>query len=111
MKIYAFIYQESDLLGPLHSPRKKSKAEFCFEVKCFYSLLGNFSVLFSLSTFAFLACYYFRGGSRDFGKEGGRAKKAEITLGTIDFWQNISISIFKFSSFSSIKSYHFFKIY
>ena len=70
------------------------------------------------------------GGSRDFekgGEGGGRSvsatmvamgkkkikwsKKAEITLETISFWQNISISIFKFSPFSSIKSYQFFKIY
>ena len=39
------------------------------------------------------------------------SKKAEITLETISFWQNISISIFKFSPFLSIKSYQFFKIY
>ena len=32
------------------------------------------------------------------------SKKAEITLETIGFWQNISISIFKFSPFLSIKS-------
>ena len=38
-------------------------------------------------------------------------KKAEITLETISVWQNISISIFKFSPFLSIKSYQFFKIY
>ena len=57
-------------------------------------------------------------GSRDCGK-GWRSgwpakkilgftwsKKAEITLETISFWQNISISIFKFSPF-----YQFFKIY
>ena len=30
-------------------------------------------------------------------------KKSEITLETISFWQNISISIFKFSPFLSIK--------
>ena len=36
------------------------------------------------------------------------SKKAEITLETISFWQNISISIFKFSLFLSIKSYEFF---
>ena len=35
----------------------------------------------------------------------GWSKKVEITLKTISFWQNISISIFKFSPFSSIKSY------
>ena len=39
------------------------------------------------------------------------SKKAEITLETISFWQNISISIFQFSPFLSIKSYQFFKIY
>ena len=39
------------------------------------------------------------------------SKKAEITLETTSFWQNISISIFKFSPFLSIKSYQFFKIY
>ena len=38
------------------------------------------------------------------------SKKAEVTLETISFWQNISISIFKFSPFLSIKSYQFFKI-
>ena len=37
------------------------------------------------------------------------SKKTEITLETIGFWQNISISIFKFSPFLSIKSYQFFK--
>ena len=50
------------------------------------------------------------------GREGGGALcrppwLAEITLETISFWQNISISIFKFSLFLSIKSYQFFKIY
>ena len=39
------------------------------------------------------------------------SKKAEITLETIGFWQNIYISIFKFSPFLPIKSYQFFKIY
>ena len=39
------------------------------------------------------------------------SKKTEITLETISFWQNISISILIFSSFLSIKSYQFFKIY
>ena len=39
------------------------------------------------------------------------SKKAEITLETTSFWQNISISIFKFSPFLLIKSYQFFKIY
>ena len=39
------------------------------------------------------------------------SKKAEITLETIGFWQNISTSIFKFSPFLSTKSYQFFKIY
>ena len=29
------------------------------------------------------------------------SKKAEITLETISFWQNISISIFKFSKFTN----------
>ena len=38
------------------------------------------------------------------------SKKAEVTLETISFWQNISISIFKFSPFLSIKSYQVFKI-
>ena len=33
------------------------------------------------------------------------SKKAEITLIIISFWQNIYISIFKFSPFLSIKSY------
>ena len=33
------------------------------------------------------------------------SKKTEITLETISFWQNISISIFKFSPFLSIKSF------
>ena len=39
------------------------------------------------------------------------SKKAEVTLETISFWKNISISIFKFSPFLSIKSCQFFKIY
>ena len=39
------------------------------------------------------------------------SKKAEVTLETITFWQNISINIFKFSPFLSIKSYQLFKIY
>ena len=39
------------------------------------------------------------------------SKKAEIALKTINFWQNIYISIFKFSPFLSIKFYQFFKIY
>ena len=39
------------------------------------------------------------------------SKKAEITLETVSFWQNIYISIFKFSPFLSIKSYQFFKIF
>ena len=39
------------------------------------------------------------------------SKKAEITLETIGFRQNISISIFKFVPFLSIKSYQFCKIY
>ena len=39
------------------------------------------------------------------------SKKAEITLETISFWQNIFVSIFRFSPFLSIKSYQFFKIY
>ena len=38
------------------------------------------------------------------------SKKAKIPLETISFWQNISISIFKFSPFLSIKSYQVFKI-
>ena len=33
------------------------------------------------------------------------SKKADITLETIGFWQNISISIFKFSPFLLTKSY------
>ena len=57
----------------------------------------------------------FRGGSRDFEKERHSmsatdwltkkilsfrwSKKAKITFETISFWQNISISIFKFSPF------------
>ena len=40
----------------------------------------------------------------------GWSKKAEVTLETISFWQNIFISIFKFSPFLSIKSFQFFKI-
>ena len=36
------------------------------------------------------------------------SKKAEITLETVSFWQNISVCIFKFSPFLSIKSYQFF---
>ena len=70
-----------------------------------------------------------RSGFRDFEKGGGAlcvghhgwpakkvldfrwSKKAEITLETISFWQNISISIFKFSPFLLIKSYQVFKIY
>ena len=63
----------------------------------------------------------FRGGCRDFEQEGRSmsvpwlagekllgfrwSKKVKITLETISFWQNISINIFKFSSFLSIKSY------
>ena len=39
------------------------------------------------------------------------SKKAETTLKTISFWQNISIRIFKFSSFLSIKSYQVLKTY
>ena len=39
------------------------------------------------------------------------SKKAELALETIILWQNISVSIFKFSQFLSIKSYQFFKIY
>ena len=39
------------------------------------------------------------------------SKKAEITSETIGFLQKISISIFIFSRFLSIKSYQFFKIY
>ena len=39
------------------------------------------------------------------------SKKAEITAKTTSFWQNISISVFKFSPFLSRKSYQFFKIY
>ena len=39
------------------------------------------------------------------------SKKAEVTLETISFWKNISISIFKFSPFLSIKSCQCFKIY
>ena len=77
--------------------------------------------------FSFEISYVFRGGSRDLekgalyvGHHGWLAKKilgfrwskkADITLETISFWQNISISIFKFSPFLSIKSYQFFKIY
>ena len=67
-----------------------------------------------------------RDGSRDFGKGalyvghhgwptnkilGFRwSKKAKITLETKSFWRNISISIFKFSPFLSMKFYQFFKI-
>ena len=64
----------------------------------------------------YLYCCQDRGGSRDFEKAmalyfepngcptkktlGFRwSKKAKITLETISFWRNISISIFKFSSF------------
>ena len=39
------------------------------------------------------------------------SKKTEITLEIISFWKNIYINIFKFSSFLSIKSNQFFKIY
>ena len=39
------------------------------------------------------------------------SKKAKITLKTTSFWQNIFISIFKFSPFLSTKSYQIFKIY
>ena len=39
------------------------------------------------------------------------SKKAEVTLETKRFWQDISNSIFKFSPFLSINSYQFFKIY
>ena len=39
------------------------------------------------------------------------SKKAEITSETIGFLHKISISIFIFSRFLSIKSYQFFKIY
>ena len=35
----------------------------------------------------------------------GSCKKAEVTLETITFWQNICISIFKFSPFLSIKDH------
>ena len=63
---------------------------------------------------------FWKGGALYVGHHGWPAKKrlgfrwskkAEITLETISFGQNISISIFKFSSFLSIKSYQFFKIY
>ena len=37
------------------------------------------------------------------------SKKAEITLETISFWQNVYICILKFSPFLSIKSYQFSK--
>ena len=37
------------------------------------------------------------------------SKKAQITLETTSFWQNIYVSIFKFSPFLSIKSYQFSK--
>ena len=40
-----------------------------------------------------------------------QSKKAEKPLETISFWQNILISIFKFSPSLSRKSYQFFKIY
>ena len=39
------------------------------------------------------------------------SKKAEVTLETISFWQDISISVFKFSPFLSTESYQFSKIY
>ena len=39
------------------------------------------------------------------------SKKVEVTLETISFWQNIFISIFKFSPFLLIKACQFFKIY
>ena len=38
------------------------------------------------------------------------SKKAEITLETIGFGQNVSIRIFKFSPFLSVKSYQFLKV-
>ena len=38
-------------------------------------------------------------------------KKDEITLETVSFSQNVSISIFKCSPFLSMKSHQFFKIY
>ena len=65
-----------------------------------------------------------RGGSRDFEKRGPLcrpklgfrwSKKVKITLETITSWQNISISIFKFSPFFMnneslpMKSEQFFK--
>ena len=40
----------------------------------------------------------------------GWSKKTEVKLETISFWQNIFISIFKFSPFLLIKSYQFLKI-
>ena len=61
-----------------------------------------------------------RGGALYFGHHGWPpkkivsfrwSKKADITLETISFWENTSISIFKFSPFLSIKSHKFFKIY
>ena len=36
------------------------------------------------------------------------SKKAEVTIETINFWQNISINFFKFSPFLPAKSYQFF---
>ena len=39
------------------------------------------------------------------------SKKAEITLETISFWQNISISIYTFSAFLVIIFYWLFKIH
>ena len=67
-----------------------------------------------------------RGGAFYVGHHGWTTKKilglrwfekAKITLETISFWRNISISIFKFSQIFiyneslPMKSYQFFKIY
>ena len=63
---------------------------------------------------------FWKGGTLYVGHHGWSAKKklgfrwskkVEITLETRSFWQNIPISIFKFSTFLSMKSYQFFKIY
>ena len=84
-------------------------------------LLHFISLLFYIEKISII----YRGGSRDFEKVGALcrppwlageenlgfrwSKKAEITLETLSFWQNISIGIFKFSRFLSIKSCQFLK--
>ena len=114
----------ADNADVLEKLRQKKKKELVI-TKCYALQVNAMNLLMKRFTFHNSD----RGGSRDFEK-GGRelyvchhgwpakknlgfrwSKKAEVTFETISFWQNISISIFKFFPFLSIKSYQFFKIY